>query len=178
MDAAGNIFFTIFTGEAALEEELSPNGHGGWNLALIGTEGGSNGPLLDEAGSLYGTAEVGGTNECGANHCGSVYKLTPGKNGKWTEKTLYSFKGGTKDGNLPVAGVVIDPAGNIYGTTWQGGKYNWGTVFELVAPVGAGSYKKDTLEFQLHGQGAADEQPDSGQRRQPLWHDLLGRIGK
>jgi uncharacterized repeat protein (TIGR03803 family) len=149
IDGAGNIFgttnFTAF--------ELSPNGSGGWNspATAIYTFP-SDGPgaaypegtlMLDQAGNLYGTT-IGG----GAKEYGTVYKLTPVTTGKkagtWTEKILYSFKGG-KDGATPWAGVVFDLAGNIYGTTTAGGKYGEGTVFELVAPVGTGSYKEKIL---------------------------------
>ncbi len=100
--------------------------------------------MLDEAGNLYGTTEFGG-----ASGVGTVYELSPGQNG-WTEKILHSFKKSTEDGSVPAAGVVLDAGGNIYGTTETGGKYGhryggYGTVFELVAPVRGGSYKKKIL---------------------------------
>jgi uncharacterized repeat protein (TIGR03803 family) len=144
LDAAGNIF--VVGNSTAFE--LSPNGSGGWTMTLIHTFGahkdgsGANGtPVLDQAGNLYGTTESGG-----AKDHGTVYKLIPGKKGKWTEKILYSFKSGTKDGSEPYAGIVLDAAGNIYGTTLGGGSYgNSGTGFELVAPVGKGSYKEKVL---------------------------------
>ncbi len=139
MDAAGNIFgvsvSTVF--------ELSPNGNGGWNPTVIyafknvvfpGT------PVLDKAGDLYGTTE--GKWPQGN---GTVYKLTLGKKGNWTVKFLHSFKGGKKDGNHPVAGLVFDAAGNIYGATATGGTYDVGTVFELVPSVGTGSYNEKIL---------------------------------
>jgi uncharacterized repeat protein (TIGR03803 family) len=145
MDASGNIFgtsaYTVF--------ELTPNGNGAWNSNVIhtftgppkdGTDGQGT-PVLDHAGNLYGTTVFGG-----ARNAGTVYKLSPGTRGKWKEKILHSFKGGPKDGFAPLAGVVFDASGNIYGTTQQGGKYgNYGTVFELVAPVGAGTYKEKLL---------------------------------
>jgi len=145
MDAAGNIYgttlLTVF--------ELSPNGNGGWNPTVIHTFTGApkdgawaeGTPVLDKAGNLYGTTYYGG-----AKNLGTVYKLSPGKKGKWTEKILHSFKGGTKDGSGPAAaGIVFDTAGNIYGTTALAGKSGDGTVFELVAPVGKGSYKEKVL---------------------------------
>ena len=143
MDAAGNIFF----GGYQLVYELSPNGSGGWNSILLynfsnldhvyqwWTKGT---PVLDQAGNLYGTTFFGGTRDSG-----SVYKLSHGKT-RWTAKILYSFKNG-QDGGYPVAGVVIDAAGNIYGATSGGGKYNGGTVFELVPPVGIASYQEKVL---------------------------------
>jgi uncharacterized repeat protein (TIGR03803 family) len=80
-------------------------------------------PVLDQAGNLYGTAATGGI-----ARYGTVYRLSPRKNGKWTYKTLYAFKGG-EDGSAPRAGIVFDSAGkNIYGTTSGGGQPGYGTV--------------------------------------------------
>jgi uncharacterized repeat protein (TIGR03803 family) len=139
MDPAGNIFgaslSTVF--------ELSPDGNGGWNPIVIHTFRDSvylqGTPVLDEAGNLYGTTSAGG-----AKGYGKVYKLSPRKKG-WTFKTLHSFQGGDNDGNRPLAGIVLDAAGNIYGTTVYGGKSNLGTVYELVAPLGKGSYNAKLL---------------------------------
>jgi len=50
-----------------------------------------------------------------------------------TETVLYSFGDQVGDGSNPYAGVTLDTKGNLYGTTWQGGAYNQGTVFELTA---------------------------------------------
>ena len=142
MDDKGNIFGV--TESAAFE--LSPDGKGGWKSAVIATfkdgtkdgTGAEGTPVLDAAGNLYGTMTGGGTYDNG-----TVYKLSPTKKGTWNETTLYSFKGGPKDGSLPWAGIVFDAAGNIYGTTVNGGKYGWGTVFELVA--GKGVYTEKIL---------------------------------
>jgi len=150
----GNIFGTAGSpsSDSSMVFELSPNGDGGWNSTVIHTfTGTGKGPsgaqyavAFDNAGNIYGTSYYGGS-----KNYGTVYELSPGKKGKWTEKTLYSFKGGTKDGREPAAGVVLDADGNIYGTTFYGGKFGGGggdgTVFELVAPVGKGSYKKKIL---------------------------------
>jgi uncharacterized repeat protein (TIGR03803 family) len=145
MDAAGNIYgvtsSTVF--------KLSPNGSGGWNPSVIHTFAGTptdggmpEGTLvLDNAGSLYGTTEAGG-----AHNYGTVYKLSGSNQGTWTQKILYSFKGGKNDGNGPVGGIVFDTAGNIYGTTANDREHiGYGTVFELVAPVGTGSYVEKIL---------------------------------
>jgi uncharacterized repeat protein (TIGR03803 family) len=85
--------------------------------------------VRDGAGNLYGTTFGGGTsgsNACNGYGCGTVFKLTP----KGKETVLYNFTGGT-DGATPEAGVVRDAAGNLYGTTYLGGAYNWGTVFKI-----------------------------------------------
>ncbi len=145
MDTAGNIFgasgSTVF--------ELSPNGKGGWNPGVIHTfTGGPRGakdgigaegtPVLDQAGNLYGTTYNGGVSQVG-----TVYELTPDK-GTWTEKILHAF-GGKGDGTTPWGGVLLDVAGNLYGTTLYGG-HGPGTVYELIAPVGGeGVYKEKIL---------------------------------
>ncbi len=90
------------------------------------------GVALDPAGNVYGTTAYGGTN---SGYDGTVFKLTPGAKNEWTETVEYSFSGGT-DGSEPYATVVLDNAGNLYGTTYQGGAYNQGVVYEVTpSPV-------------------------------------------
>ena len=93
-----------------------------------GIDGGTPyaGLVFDQAGNLYGTTKSGGM----YGH-GTVYELTPSE-GSWTETVLYSFTGG-QDGDSPYGGVIFDPAGNLWGTTYQGGDpgCGCGTVFEL-----------------------------------------------
>jgi hypothetical protein len=144
MDTAGNIFGATLT----TVFELSPEGKDGWNPTVIHTfpdaaKDGKNAngtPVLDQAGNLYGSSTNGGIGP------GTVYKLSPGQNGQWTEQILHSFKGGEKDGAKPFAGVVLDSAGNIFGTTTEGGKFNEGTVFEL-APTSGGYSEKVLWSF-------------------------------
>jgi uncharacterized repeat protein (TIGR03803 family) len=81
------------------------------------------GVVRDSAGNLYGTTSAGG-----AAGLGMVYKLDA--NGQ--ETVLHSFTG-SPDGSAPLAGVIRDSAGNLYGTTSSGGTSNYGTVFELDA---------------------------------------------
>jgi uncharacterized repeat protein (TIGR03803 family) len=109
--------------------------------------GGSSGthpeaPLaLDATGHLYGTAYQGGS----AN-VGMVYKLTQGKNKKWTQSVLHNFAGGSTDGSYPYFGdgVVLDAKGNVYGASYQGGSTsNYGTVYELA--LTKGKYKENIL---------------------------------
>ena len=70
-------------------------------------------PAFDHAGNLYGTASAGGSSDFGA-----VFKLTP-SDGHWTDSTTLNFTG--DNGVLPASGVIIDGAGNLYGTTVDGG---------------------------------------------------------
>ena len=84
------------------------------------------GVISDKAGNLYGT-----TYYAGVHDLGTVYKLTH-SNGTWTESVLYSFKGGT-DGASPISSLVADAAGNLYGTTSDGGAAACvcGVIFKL-----------------------------------------------
>jgi uncharacterized repeat protein (TIGR03803 family) len=93
----------------------------------------------DAAGNFYGTTYQGG-----ASNFGTVYKLKPGKNNKYTQSVLYSFKGGNTDGAYPwYAGVTVDAKGNLYGTTRYGSQYNEGTVWQLKNT--SGKYKEIVL---------------------------------
>jgi uncharacterized repeat protein (TIGR03803 family) len=80
--------------------------------------------LVLRKGILYGTTTLGGT-----SNLGTVFSIAP--SGAYT--LLYSFKGGTSDGQSPYGGVLFDSKGNLYGTTYLGGPDNAGTVFEIPA---------------------------------------------
>jgi uncharacterized repeat protein (TIGR03803 family) len=79
-------------------------------------------PAMDAAGNLYGTA-----NACGSSEVGIVWKVS--KKGK--ETVLHNFTAGPSDGAEPIAGVIMDAEGNLYGDTYQGGSANLGTVYKL-----------------------------------------------
>ena len=93
---------------------------------------------IDAAGNLYGVTEQGGSGPCntilGAG-CGVVYRLSPGVNNTFSYTILYNFGVGfaSDDGNYPNAGVVLDSAGNLYGTTQFGGDFfcDCGIVYQL-----------------------------------------------
>jgi uncharacterized repeat protein (TIGR03803 family) len=93
--------------------------------------------LFDRSGNIYGTTYYGG-----ANGIGAVYKLSPQPVGEWTEEVLYSFQQGT-DGNSPISNLVFDVAGNLYGTTSEGGLGS-GTIFKL-SPDGAGNWMESVV---------------------------------
>jgi uncharacterized repeat protein (TIGR03803 family) len=86
------------------------------------------GLIVDSAGNFYSTTQQGG-----ANGRGTVFKLAP----DGTETVLYSFCAQTNcpDGSAPEGGLVVDKKGNLYGTTYEGGASDYGTVFKL-APDG------------------------------------------
>ena len=90
------------------------------------------GVICDKRGNLYGTTESGGAtagnNSC-PDGCGTVFKLAA--SGKFT--TLHKFTGGSSDGWFVATGPVVDPEGNLYGTTSGGGAYNAGTIYEITA---------------------------------------------
>jgi uncharacterized repeat protein (TIGR03803 family) len=86
---------------------------------------------FDHSGNIYGTTAFGG--EFGY---GGVYELSRSGSG-WTETVLHSFQDNPDDGKFPAHNVILDSAGNLYGTTDEGGSYSEGTVFQLV-PSGSG----------------------------------------
>ena len=93
------------------------------------------GLVLDRAGNIYGTTEVGGS-----NGAGTVFQLTPG-NGGWTFNTIYSFSAyGQRNVVGPVASLVVGPDGSLYGTTYSGGINALGSVFKLTLVNGNWTY--------------------------------------
>jgi uncharacterized repeat protein (TIGR03803 family) len=112
--------------------------------ALYKFSGGKDGALpdarliFDQVGNLYSTTQRGG-----AHGGGTVFKLKPNADGSWRESVLYSFCSLTNcgDGEFPVAGLIFDQAGNLYGTTESGGAHGPGTVFQL-APNADGSWRE------------------------------------
>ena len=87
-------------------------------------------PAFDQAGNIYGT-----TPNDGSYGGGTVFELTRSGD-TWTESILHQF-GAAGDGSRPEHGVVLDSFGNLYGTTYSGGTFGAGTVFQLV-PSGSG----------------------------------------
>ena len=88
------------------------------------------GLIMDAAGNLYGTTSVGGSSnsvEHGFPGLGTVFELDSAGN----ETVLHSFTGSPNDGDYPGAGLIMDAAGNLYGTTEGGGAFGQGVVFKL-----------------------------------------------
>jgi uncharacterized repeat protein (TIGR03803 family) len=142
----GNLYGTTGFGGAAGAGTvfmLSPDStqKSGWAETVLysftsGTDGGYpySIPIFDAAGNLYGTTLNGGN---AAN--GVVFELSPPTTGTaWTETVLHSFDSAT-DGISPRIGLTFDTKGNLYGTTENGGTYNWGIVYELSPPASGGT---------------------------------------
>jgi len=137
-DGAGNLYGTASGGGAhgdGVVFRLVPGQDGGWTEQVLHDFNGRNGAnptaalIFDREGNLYGTTSAGGDlRACDGIGCGVVFELTPGTGANWTERMLHIFRG--KDGQLP-SGLVFDSAGNLYGTTYVGGAYGDGCVFEL-----------------------------------------------
>jgi len=98
------------------------------------------GLTLDNAGNLYGTTLLGGGAGCGGKGCGTVFKLAPNSDGSWSESLLYIFR---DNNGGPAAALILDPAGNLFGTTY-GVQWAWGSVFQL-EPNLDGSWTESTI---------------------------------
>jgi uncharacterized repeat protein (TIGR03803 family) len=138
-DSAGNLYGTTAFGGArhyGTVFELAPDGTETVLHSFTGSDGADPfaGLIKDKAGNLYGTTEEGGSTSCEGYGCGTVFELAP----DGTETVLHAFTGGN-DGDDPIGGLIKDSAGNLYGTTVNGGGtgcgYGCGTVFKL-APDG------------------------------------------
>src|SRR5215467_4410224 len=118
-----------------------------WDMSFNGSVGLNPTANLvrDVRGNLYGTTGFGGPKSGG-----TIFQLKPGSNGTWTPKVLYAYLSINHDGQRPMSGLTFDASGHIYGTTYWGGLYNQGTVFELVREPN-GSWKQK----QLHSFGGA-----------------------
>lgn len=103
--------------------------------------------IFDTAGNLYGTTYSGGS-----LGFGTVFEMMPNGSGGWTEKILHNFGIGDMDGKAPQAPLVFDSAGNLYGTTGDGGSNNVGVVFEMT-PNGHGGW----TEFKIHNFGSGED---------------------
>ncbi len=171
-DSAGNLYGTTVYGGANAKVcgnegcgvvfELSSSSNGGqWTETVLysfcsqaSCSDGANphaGVIFDSAGNLYGTTEVGGI---AANCCGTVFQLSPSQSG-YTENVIYSFTY-PNDGRLPLAGLIFDASGNLYGTTGSGGQTGNGTVFEL-SPAGGGWAESLLYSFGSHHDGVTPE---------------------
>ena len=166
-DSTGNLYGTTEAGgvfDHGAVFELSPPVAPGspWTETILYSfTGGSDGesPLgglaIDKHGNLWGTTPYG--DAC----CGTVFKLkAPASGDQWEFRTIHTFTGGPSDGSYPVAGVVVDSTGNVYGITQNGGSYTstcapfqsgCGTVFKITGMTD-GSFT-ETILWNFGGSG-------------------------
>jgi uncharacterized repeat protein (TIGR03803 family) len=158
IDGSGNLYgmtsgggkFKGCTSGCGVVFQLAPNSGGAWTENVLynfrgKNDGGTPGAGLswDGLGNLYGTTQA-----AGANGLGVVFKMTPQGDGSWKEQSLHSFRG--RDGQQPLAPVVSDTSGNLYGTTFLGGDlgvcggFGCGVVFELT-PNSKGGWHETVL---------------------------------
>jgi uncharacterized repeat protein (TIGR03803 family) len=148
LDKAGSLYGTTREGGTnggGIVFKLAPGTGASWTETILHDfpatprDGGLSYAELvqDKSGDLYGTTSGGGT----GNGDGTVFKLTHTASG-WKETLLHSFQG--PDGSQPIAGLIFDAKGNLYGTTQVGGANGEGTVFELT-PTADGRWKHTIL---------------------------------
>jgi uncharacterized repeat protein (TIGR03803 family) len=155
LDAAGNLYGTTPVGGtngSGTVFELKPKVSGGWGVKVLHSFGGPGdgvepvaGLIFDAAGNLYGTTIYGVLSCCCEYYsCGTVFQLTPAADGTWTEKILHNSAVVVGDGHSPYGSLIFDGVGNLYGTTYWGGAYSNGTVFELT-PTVSGTWMETVL---------------------------------
>ncbi|MGA8429994.1 MAG: choice-of-anchor tandem repeat GloVer-containing protein [Candidatus Sulfotelmatobacter sp.] len=181
-DQAGNLYGTTASGGGSLNCPYNsscgtifqlappPTSDGAWTeTVLYRFNAGAGGALphaglvFDKKGNLYGTTYFGGLGPSG----GIVFRaIPPATSGAWTVKVLHAFARGS-DGGTPVAGVILDAKGNVYGTTvfggggrcLTGGQGGCGTVFELSPPATQGGawHEEQIAAFPAGRDGRAPE---------------------
>jgi uncharacterized repeat protein (TIGR03803 family) len=168
-DSQGNVYGTTLSGGdfgAGAVFKLSRKGNYKVLHSFAGSPDGAMpwaALVRDQADNFYGTTSIGGV-----FNLGTVFKLDP----TGAETVLHSFTG-VPDGSDPIAALIRDPAGNLYGTTQSGGTYSSGTVFKLDA---TGKY---SVLHSFSG-GAGGQGPQTGVRRDAagnLYGTTCGGVG-
>lgn len=186
MDRAGNLYGTAVAGGRGFGVvfQLSHRGSGWIFKPLYSFTGGANGEgpiagvVVGPNGSLYGTTYGGGNQGCGGAGCGTVFNLRPPTHFcsaiscPWNQTVLYRFNGGADAANPLFSSVTFDSAGNMYGTTQNGGGSGCGgpgcgTVYQL-SPNGSSWTEHVLYSFTGGGDGAS---PNAG-----LTLDAIGSL--
>jgi uncharacterized repeat protein (TIGR03803 family) len=156
-DGAGNLYgTTLWGGDGGMGTvfKLSPGQNGKWKETVLHSFNGKDGAnpyagvTFDASGNLYGTTFST------TNAVSTVFRLTPGANGKWTHTVLHTFNG--KDGAYAYAGLSVDGQGSLYGATASGGTYGWGVIFKL-SPRTDGQWTETILHSFNVEDGASPE---------------------
>jgi uncharacterized repeat protein (TIGR03803 family) len=155
MDRNGALYSTT-GGDTVFKLTPPAPGQTAWTFKLLYafTGGADRGPLsagnllAGKHGVLYGTQKFGGS----PANAGTVFQLTPPAQGggPWTETPIHKFAGGA-DGAYPLAGVIADRQGNLYGTTSGGGAFGNGTVFKMTPPAAPGAAWTKTILHSFRG---------------------------
>jgi len=134
LDSAGNLYGTTFIGGQfgyGVVYQLSQV-DGSWAYNVIhdigsNSEGGEpfGGLVMDSAGNLFGATSIGGTGGGGV-----IFELSRMGEG-WNFQVLYNIGTNKSDGSGPYGTLIMDPSGNLFGSTVGGGANDGGTVFEL-----------------------------------------------
>lgn len=162
LDGRGNLYGTTVEGGVANDGtvfELQHATDNRWTESILYTfQSATDGMspeaalVMDRAGNLYGTALSGGDINCGDGYgCGEVFELSHSGDDAWSKTALYVFAG-APDGHAPLAALTLDEAGDLFGTTMNGGESNTGALFELQRNSG-GSFKESILYSFDNGDG-------------------------
>jgi uncharacterized repeat protein (TIGR03803 family) len=160
-DSAGNLYGTTSAGGSTGNGtvfQLSPNG-AGWTETIIHDFTASNGDgsyptdklWIDAAGNVYGTTFWGGTGSdpiC-VNHCGIIFQLSP-VGGSWQETILHEFHN-VPDGGNSYSGLVMDTAGNLFGSTISGGVFHGSGVTFKLSPTSGGGWTETRFHAFIDG---------------------------
>jgi uncharacterized repeat protein (TIGR03803 family) len=185
IDASGALYGTTEGGGAfaggtvfRLTPPAAPGGN--WTESVLWSFGnGDDGKdprgslIADASGNLFGTTELGG----GSYNNGVVFELSPpaSADGNWSESVLWTF-GHAGDGALPLAGLVMDQNGNLYGTTQLGGPSYFGTVFELTAPSSEGGSWSESIIWDFGDVNISGYSPNGNYPVGPLLIDQQGSL--
>ncbi len=162
-DSHGALYGTTYAGGSSnlgtVFQVTPPGQAGAWTTTVLHSFIGSDGAnpratvIFDSTGALDGTTFKGGT-----SNTGTVFQLKPPAvtGGAWTESVLHSFAG--SDGSNPLAPVVLDQYGALYGTTFNGGASSHGTVFQLTPPGSAGGAWTELLLHSFSGSDGSNPQ--------------------